>query len=126
TGRSRLPIDRVFTISGFGTVVTGTLLDGELAVGQEIEIQPGGRRARVRGLQSHRRKVERVASGTRVAVNLAGVATDELARGEVITAPGTFRATRLVDVKLRVLEDAPRPLVHNMSLSIHTGAAETT
>src|SRR4029079_14029602 len=80
TGRPRLPIDRVFTIAGFGTVVTGTLLDGELAVGQEIGIQPGGGRARVRGLQSHRRKVERVASGTRVAVNLAGVATDELAR----------------------------------------------
>ena len=125
TGRSRLPIDRVFTISGFGTVVTGTLLDGELQVGQEVEIQPGGRRARVRGLQSHRRKVDRAPSGTRVAVNLAGVATDNLARGEVVTAPGSLRATRLVDVKLRVLEDAPRPLVHNMPLTFHTGAAET-
>jgi selenocysteine-specific elongation factor len=125
TGRSRLPIDRVFTISGFGTVVTGTLLDGDLQVGQEIEIQPGGRRARVRGLQSHRRKVDRAPSGTRVAVNLAGVATDELVRGEVITAPGSLRATRLVDVKLRVLEDAPRPLVHNMALTFHAGAAET-
>jgi selenocysteine-specific elongation factor len=125
TGRSRLPIDRVFTISGFGTVVTGTLLDGELQVGQEIEIQPGGRRARVRGLQSHRKKVDRAASGTRVAVNLAGVATDDLVRGEVITAPGSLRATRLVDVKLRVLDDAPRPLVHNMALTFHTGAAET-
>jgi len=125
TGRSRLPIDRVFTIAGFGTVVTGTLLDGELQVGQEIEIQPGGRRARVRGLQSHRRKVDRAPSGTRVAVNLAGVATDDLVRGEVITAPGALRATRLVDVKLRVLEDAPRPLVHNMALTFHTGAAET-
>jgi selenocysteine-specific elongation factor len=126
TGRSRLPIDRVFTISGFGTVVTGTLVDGDLQVGQEVEIQPGGRRARVRGLQSHRRKVDRASSGTRVAVNLAGVATDDLARGEVITAPGSLRATRLVDVKLRVLEDAPRPLVHNMPLTFHAGAAETT
>ena len=125
TGRARLPIDRVFTIAGFGTVVTGTLLDGELRVGQEVEIQPGGRRARVRGLQSHRRKVDRVPGGTRVAVNLAGVATDELMRGEVLTAPGSLRATRLVDVKLRVLEDAPRPLVHNMPLTFHTGAAET-
>jgi selenocysteine-specific elongation factor len=125
TGRSRLAIDRVFTISGFGTVVTGTLLDGELQVGQEVEIQPGGRRARVRGLQSHRRKVDCAPSGTRVAVNLAGVATEDLVRGEVITAPGSLRATRLVDVKLRVLEDAPRPLIHNMPLTFHTGAAET-
>jgi selenocysteine-specific elongation factor len=125
TGRSRLPIDRVFTIAGFGTVVTGTLLDGELQVGQEVEIQPGGRRARVRGLQSHRRKVDRAPSGTRVAVNLTGVATDDLTRGEVVTAPGSLRATRLVDVKLRVLEDAPRPLVHNMPLTFHAGAAET-
>ena len=126
TGRARLPIDRVFTIAGFGTVVTGTLLDGELRVGQEVEIQPGGRKARVRGLQSHRRKVEHASSGNRVAVNLAGVATDDLMRGEVVTSPGTLRATRLVDVKLRVLEDAPRPLVHNMALTFHTGAAETT
>src|SRR5689334_9017136 len=117
TGRARLPIDRVFTISGFGTVVTGTLLDGELQVGQEVEIQPGGRRARIRGLQSHRRKVDRVSGGARVAVNLAGVATDELQRGEVVTTPGSLRATRLVDVKLRVLDDAPRPLAHNMPLT---------
>jgi selenocysteine-specific elongation factor len=126
TGRARLPIDRVFTISGFGTVVTGTLLDGELQVGQEIEIQPGGRKARVRGLQSHRRKVERASGGARVAVNIAGVATDELQRGEVVTTPGSLRATRLIDVKLRVLADAPRPLVHNMPLTFHAGAAETT
>ena len=126
TGRPRLPIDRVFTIAGFGTVVTGTLIDGELSVGQEVELQPGGRRARIRGLQSHRRKVERAPSGTRVAVNLAGVSTDELARGEVIVSPGSLRATRLIDVKLRVLADAPRPLTHNMALTFHTGAAETT
>lgn len=126
TGRPRLPIDRVFTIAGFGTVVTGTLIDGELTVGQEVEIQPGGRRARIRGLQSHRRKVERAPSGTRVAVNLAGVSTDELARGEVIVAPGSLRATHLIDVKLRVLADAPRPLTHNMALTFHAGAAETT
>jgi selenocysteine-specific elongation factor len=80
----------------------------------------------VRGLQSHRRKVERATGGARVAVNLAGVATDELMRGEVVTTPGSLRATRLIDVKLRVLADAPRPLVHNMPLTFHTGAAETT
>src|SRR4051794_5669169 len=126
TGRPRLPIDRVFTISGFGTVVTGTLLDGALHVGQEVEIQPSGRKTRVRGLQSHRRKVDTATGGTRVAVNLGGVATDELARGEVVTAPGALQATRLIDVKLRVLERAPRALAHNMALTFHTGAAETT
>jgi selenocysteine-specific elongation factor len=126
TGRPRLPIDRVFTIAGFGTVVTGTLIDGTLQIGQEVEVQPGGRKARIRGLQSHRRKVERAPSGTRVAVNLAGVATDELARGEVIVAPGSLTATHLIDVKLRVLADAPRPLTHNMALTFHTGAAEAT
>ncbi len=126
TGRARLPIDRVFTIAGFGTVVTGTLLDGELSVGQDIEIQPGGKRARIRGLQSHRRKSERATAGTRVAVNLAGVATDELLRGEVVTQPGTFRATRLIDVKLRVLVDAPRAVTHNLPITFHTGAAEAT
>jgi selenocysteine-specific elongation factor len=126
TGRPRLPIDRVFTVAGFGTVVTGTLLDGMLQVGQEVEIQPSGRRTRVRGLQSHRRKVEQAAGGTRVAVNLGGVATDHLTRGEVVTAPGMLQATRLIDVKLRVLERAPRAMAHNMALTFHSGAAETT
>jgi selenocysteine-specific elongation factor len=126
TGRPRLPIDRVFTVAGFGTVVTGTLLDGTLRVGQEVEIQPSGRRTRVRGLQSHRRKLEQATGGTRVAVNLGGVGTDDLVRGEVVTAPGMLQATRLIDVKLRVLERAPRPMAHNMALTFHTGAAETT
>jgi selenocysteine-specific elongation factor len=126
TGKPRLPIDRVFTIAGFGTVVTGTLLDGELQVGQEVEVQPTGRRIRVRGLQSHKRKLERAQAGARVAVNLAGVATEELQRGEVLTAPGSIRPTRLLDVRLRVLDSAPRPLGHNMLLTFHTGATETT
>ena len=125
-GVPRLPIDRVFTIAGFGTVVTGTLIDGDLRVGQEIEIQPSGRRTRIRGLQSHKKKVDRTPAGTRVAVNVTGVATDELARGEVLTAVGALRPTRVVDVKLRVLESLPKPLVHNAALTFHTGAAETT
>jgi len=126
TGAPRLPIDRVFTIAGFGTVVTGTLLDGELYVGQEIEVQPGGRRIRIRGLQSHKRKLDRAQAGSRVAVNLAGVATDDLQRGNVLTSPGSTRPTRLLDARVRVLESAPRPLGHNMLLTFHTGATETT
>ena len=125
-GHPRLPIDRVFTMSGFGTVVTGTLVDGELRTGQEIEIQPSGRRSRVRGLQSHKKKLAQVPAGTRVAVNLTGVATDELRRGEVLTAPATLRPTRVVDVRLRLLASAPKPLAHNVALTFHTGAAETT
>ncbi|MFN8522916.1 MAG: selenocysteine-specific translation elongation factor [Chloroflexota bacterium] len=126
TGKPRLPIDRVFTIPGFGTVVTGTLIDGELRVGQDVEIQPGGRRTRIRGLQSHKRKLERASGGSRVAVNVVGVATDELTRGQVLSAVGVTRPTRVVDVKLRVLDSAPKALPHNVALTFHTGAAETT
>ncbi len=126
TGSPRLPIDRVFTIAGFGTVVTGTLVDGELRVGQEVEIQPSGRRTRIRGLQTHKKKVDRAPAGTRVAVNLSGVATDELERGQVLSTSGALRPTRLADVRLRLLESAPKALAHNVALTFHSGAAETT
>ena len=122
--RPRLPIDRVFTVAGFGTVVTGTLIDGELHLGQELEIQPGGLRTRVRGLQSHRKKLETVPAGTRTAVNLGGVAVEDLRRGQVLSAPGSLTPTRAVDARLRLIRDA-RPLKHNAEVSFHTGAAET-
>lgn len=124
TGTPRLPIDRVFTVAGFGTVVTGTLLDGELRLGQELEVQPGGLRARPRGLQSHRRKVQSVAAGTRAAVNVGGLAVEDLRRGQVLAAPGMLRPTRAVDARLRLIKDA-RPLAHNARVTFHTGAAET-
>jgi selenocysteine-specific elongation factor len=124
TGRPRLPIDRVFTVAGFGTVVTGTLLDGELRLGQELEVQPGGLRTRVRGLQTHKRRAERVEAGTRTAVNLVGVAVEQLARGQVLSPPGALLPTRAVDARLRLIKGA-RPLKHNAELSFHTGAAET-
>ncbi len=124
-GRPRLPIDRVFTISGFGTVVTGTLADGCFEVGQEVEIQPQGRKARVRGLQTHKHKVERATPGSRVAMNLSGISRTDLKRGDVVTVPGWLRPTVLVDVQLRHLPDAPRPLRHNTQLKFFSGAAET-
>ena len=124
TGRPRLPIDRVFTVAGFGTVVTGTLIDGELHLGQELEVQPGSLRARVRGLQSHRKKLETVPAGTRTAVNLGGLAVEDLHRGQVLAAPGSFHPTRAVDARLRLIRDA-HPLRHNTQISLHTGAAET-
>ncbi len=124
TGRPRLPIDRVFTVSGFGTVVTGTLIDGELRVGQELEVQPGGIHARVRGLQSHKKKLEVVPAGTRTAVNLGGVAVEDLRRGQVLSAPHSLRPTRALDAQLRLLADT-RPIRHNTEVTFHTGAAET-
>ncbi|MEM4725178.1 MAG: SelB C-terminal domain-containing protein, partial [Candidatus Hadarchaeum sp.] len=124
TGRPRLPIDRVFTIAGFGTIVTGTLIDGRLRVGDEVEILPQGIKARVRGLQTHKTKVDLAIPPSRVAVNLAGVSKDQLQRGDVLTTPGWLRATSLLDARLRLLKDAPRPLAHNKIVDFFTGTAE--
>lgn len=123
-GRPRLPIDRVFTIAGFGTVVTGTLSDGQFQVGQEVEIQPSRLKARVRGLQTHKQKQEVAVPGSRVAINLTGVSTDQVRRGEVVTVPGWLRPTRLIDARLRYLPDAPHPLKHNAEVEFFSGAAE--
>jgi selenocysteine-specific elongation factor len=124
-GRPRLPVDRVFTIGGFGTVVTGTLTDGCFQVGQEVEVQPQGLKARVRGLQTHKEKVEQAVPGSRVAMNLSGVSKADIARGNVVTTPGWLRGTVLVDVQLRYLPVAPRPLRHNTQIKFFSGAAET-
>ena len=101
--RPRLPIDRVFTISGFGTVVTGTLVDGTLSTGAEIEVVPGELRGRVRTLQSHRDTVECALPGTRTAVNVNGIGKDELRRGMILTTPGWLTAATAVDVRLRLI-----------------------
>jgi selenocysteine-specific elongation factor len=124
-GAPRLPIDRAFTIGGFGAVVTGTLLDGPLHLGEEVEIGPKGLRARVRGLQTHQRKEEIALPGTRVAVNLAGVSHHDLARGDMLALPGRIRPADLLDARLRVVVDAPRPLKQNDRLDLFVGAAET-
>ena len=124
-GEPRLPIDRAFTIGGFGAVVTGTLLDGPLHLGEEIEIGPKGLRARVRGLQTHQRKAEIALPGTRVAVNLAGVSHHDLARGDMLALPGRMRPAELLDARLRLVADAPRPLKQNDRLDLFVGAAET-
>ncbi|MEP0764632.1 MAG: selenocysteine-specific translation elongation factor, partial [Chloroflexota bacterium] len=123
-GNPRLPIDRVFTISGFGVVVTGTLLDGALAVGQEVEIQPAAVRARVRGLQSHEQSIEQATPGRRLAVNLRGVDRDALKRGDVLGLPGAWQPTTLLDARLRYLPDAHLPLEHDDPVKFFVGAAE--
>jgi selenocysteine-specific elongation factor len=121
-GLLRLPVDRVFSMKGFGTVVTGTLVAGELTTGEEIEALPSGRLARVRGLQVHGESVECAAAGTRTAVNLAGE-VEGLARGEVLTRPGTLRATSMVDAVVSLLPDA-RPLADGARVRVHVASAE--
>ncbi len=123
-GRPRLPVDRVFTMPGFGTVVTGTLLDGALQVGDEVEVLPAGLRGRVRGLQSHKRKVERAAPGSRAAVNVNGVELDQVRRGDVLAAPGRYRPTVRLDASFRLLPDASGPLKHSSQVKFFLGAAE--
>jgi selenocysteine-specific elongation factor len=125
-GRPRLSIDRVFTVAGFGTVVTGTLVDGSLTLGQEVTLLPRGLAARVRGLQTHKTKVERAVPGSRVAVNLSGVDLTDVHRGDVVTTPGWLTPTLLVDTRLQLLGDAPRPLKHNSEIKFFHGAAEVT
>jgi selenocysteine-specific elongation factor len=124
-GRPRLPVDRVFTIAGFGTVVTGTLSEGSLSTGQEVEIQPSGLKARIRGLQTHKEKIQQAVPGSRAAINLTGVGIDDVNRGDVVTAPGWLRPTTLVDCHLRYLADSPLPLKHNVEVDFYSGAAET-
>lgn len=123
-GRPRLPIDRVFSLSGFGTIVTGTLSDGHFGLGDAVEILPGGQEARIRGLQTHKQSIERAQPGSRVAINLSGVGTDEISRGDVVARPSTLRSTVLVDVAFRLLPDAPKPLMHNQRVDLFSGASE--
>jgi len=132
TGRARLPIDRVFSMAGFGTVVTGTLIDGRLRIGQEVEIlplssarsRPPPLKARIRGLQMHKTKVELAIPPSRVAVNLTGVSTEQLHRGDVLTIPGWLHPTAQLDARLRLLKDAPRPFAHDSTVDFFTGTAQ--
>jgi selenocysteine-specific elongation factor len=123
-GRPRLPIDRTFSMPGFGTVVTGTLLDGHLRTGDEVEILPAGLRARVRGLQSHNRTEEAIGPGSRAAVNLSGVRVDQAPRGSWLARPGTYRTTRRLDLQLELLPKVAQPLKHDDEVKLFIGAAE--
>ena len=124
-GRPRVPVDRVFTMRGSGTVVTGTLSGGSLRADGEAELLPSGRRVRVRGLQGHGRPLEVAAPARRVAVNLAGVATGEVDRGDMVVLAGQWAATGTVDCRLRCLAGAPAPLRGRGAYLVYAGAAET-
>jgi selenocysteine-specific elongation factor len=120
----RLPIDRVFTIKGFGTVATGTLISGTIRKEDELEVFPRGKRVRVRGIQVHGKSAEQAVAGERTALNLAGVSTEELARGMMLAPPATFHSTSRIDVSLSLLRSA-RPLPDRARVHFHAYASET-
>lgn len=120
----RLPADRVFTIDGFGTVVTGTLIEGSVATGDEVEIYPKGRTAKVRNLQVHGKMVDRAFAGQRTAVNLANIKKEELQRGDVLAAKGALTPSMMLDVKIDMFKDSPRILENGSRLHLYYGSAE--
>ncbi len=124
TALARLPIDRVFTMKGFGTVVTGTLVSGTISREEELEVFPKGQRLRVRGVQVHGAAVEQAIAGQRTALNLAGVSTDDLARGMTLAPPDTFQATPRLDVSLSLLASA-KPLKDRARVHFHAYTMET-
>ena len=123
--RPRLPIDRVFTMSGFGTVITGTLSDGHLSLGDDVEILPSGLKGRIRGLQTHNKKEVRAIPGSRTAVNISGIATEQIQRGEVVTHPDQYQPTRRLDARFRLLKDVSASLRHGDEVKFFVGASET-
>src|SRR5438105_2714639 len=121
---ARLPIDRAFTMRGFGAVVTGTLVAGEIVSGEELELLPACVRVRVRGLQVHGRAVERARAAQRTAINLGGVEASAIERGMVLAPAARLRPTQIVDAQIEMLKDAPRPLRSRARVRVHLGAAE--
>jgi selenocysteine-specific elongation factor len=124
-GAIRLPVDRCFSLSGFGTVVTGTLVSGTVATGDTLEVLPAGVQTRVREVQVHDKPVDIVSAGQRVALNLAGVNRDQIPRGSVIAQPGLFSACSRLDVRLQLLDDAPRALKFRDPLHFHLGTGRS-
>ncbi|MEK6283811.1 MAG: selenocysteine-specific translation elongation factor [Acidobacteriota bacterium] len=121
---TRLPIDRAFTMKGFGAVVTGTLVSGEIVEADELELLPQGERVRARGVQVHGTAVNRAGLGQRTAVNLAGVDVADIQRGMVLAQPGRLSTTQIIDTQLAMLASAPRPIRTRSRLRVHLGAAE--
>ena len=122
---ARLPIDRVFSMKGFGTVVTGTLVSGTVRREEELEVFPTGRRVRVRGVQVHGQMAEKAVAGQRTALNLAGASMEDLSRGMTLVPPETLEKTRKADVSLRLLASAARPLKNRARVHLHSYTMET-
>ena len=123
-GLPRLPIDRVFSMTGFGTVVTGTLLDGTFKVGDDIVVLPQGLHGKIRGLQTHKTKEEKATPGSRTAINIAGIHASEIDRGCVVAKDGQYSVTNRIDCSIRLLNEKGNTLKHNSSIKIFLGASE--
>jgi selenocysteine-specific elongation factor len=123
-GAPRLPVDRVFSMPGFGTIVTGTLSNGSFHAGDEVDILPAGLRCRIRGLQNHKHKVDTAQPGQRLAINLGGVPLEDVHRGDVITKPGTYQPSRRLDVHFELLPDVINPLKHRDAVKFFIGSSE--
>lgn len=123
-GRPRLPIDRVFSMAGFGTVVTGTLTDGCLSAGDEVEILPSGLKGRIRGLQTHKKKEDIAYPGSRTAINISGLSVEQIQRGDVVTHPGQYQPSRRLDARLRLLPDISGPLRHASQVKVFLSTSE--
>ena len=121
----RLPIDRVFSMSGFGTVVTGTLLDGSVSVGDDMYIQPEGIKAKIRGIQTYGKDTDTAIAGQRTAINLANVKTEDISRGDVLASENAVVVTNMLDVNLKVFSSADRVVLNNSRVHLYAGAKET-
>ncbi len=121
----RLPIDRVFSLRGFGTIVTGTLVDGGFTVGEQVEILPSGLQTRIRGIQTHKKKQQNAEPGNRTAVNLTGVEVDDIVRGDVLCRPKSLSPTNMIDVEIHVLADFPDHLTHDDEVKVFLGTSQT-
>lgn len=127
SGIFRLPVDRIFTLKGFGTVITGTALSGSISSDKTVEILPEGIRVKVRGLQSHGKDMKTAHAGQRVAMNLQGVAKEDIQRGDVVTIPDKLKTTYYIDADIELLKNAPISGLKNRSLvHFHTGTTELT
>ena len=123
--RPRFPVDRVFSLKGFGTIVTGTLLDGQFSVGQQVEILPQKIETRIRGIQFHKKKIEIATAGSRTALNLTGLDVTEILRGNVVAQIGTYSPTRRIDVRFSMLKDTKTTLKHDDIVKVYCGTNQT-
>lgn len=125
SGKPRLPVDRVFSITGFGTVVTGTLSGGSFKLEEMIEILPAQRQGRIRGLQTHKQQENEAYPGSRVAINISGIDTTQVKRGDTIARPGTLRPTRRIDGRLEIIPDAPLGVKHDDEVKLFIASTES-
>lgn len=120
----RLPVDRIFSIAGFGTVVTGTALAGSIQIGDKLELLPSGKEARIRGIENHSHKVNAGYAGQRLAINITGIEAEDIERGMTLVEAGLYRPTELVDVRLQMIDPSPRELTNRARVRVYAGSSE--